>query len=61
MVPNDTYDPIVVNSGNMIYNHIKHVHVEFRRGNKIFKLIIIAEHIFLKGPILDVGAIINRP
>ena len=44
----------------MIHNHIKHVHVDFHGGNKIFKLIINAEHIFLRGPILDVGTIMDR-
>ena len=45
----------------MINIHIKHVHVEFHRGNKNFKPIIIAGHIFLRGPILDQGAIVDRP
>ena len=45
----------------MIHIHIKHIHVEFHRGNKTFKLIIIAEHIILMGPILDLGTIMDRP
>ena len=44
----------------MINNHIKHVHVEFNRGNTIFKPIIIAKHIFLIGPIMDLGVIMDR-
>ena len=36
VVQNGTYDPIIINSGEMIHNHIKHVHVEFHLGNKIF-------------------------
>ena len=51
VVPNGTYDLIIIRSGKMIHNHIKHVHFEFHRGNQIYKLIIITEHIFLRGPI----------
>ena len=45
--PRGTYDPIIIKSVKMIHIHIKHVHVEFHRDNKLFKLIIFAEHIFL--------------
>ena len=61
VVPRGTYDPIIKKSGKMIHIHIKHVQVEFHRGNKIFKPIIIAKHIFLRGLILDLGAIMDRP
>ena len=50
-----TYDPI------MIHILIIIIQVKFQRGNKIFKPIIIAKHIFLRGPILNLGAIIDRP
>ena len=30
-----TYDPIIIKSEKMIHTHIKHVHVEFYRGNKM--------------------------
>ena len=50
VVPRDAYDPIIIKSGKMIHIHVKHVHVEFHRGNKIFKPIRIAKHIFLRGP-----------
>ena len=45
----------------MIHIHIKHVHIEFQRGNKILKPIIIAEHIFLMGPIMNQAVILDRP
>ena len=61
MVPNSTYDPIIINSDKMIHNHIKHVDVEFHRGNTISMPIIIAKHIFLRVPVLDLGAIMDRP
>ena len=48
VVPNGIYDPIIINSGKKIQNHIKPVHVEFHGGNKIFKLLIIFKHIFLR-------------
>ena len=60
-VPNNTYDLIIIKSAKMIHNHIKLVHVDFNWGNKIFKLIIIAKHIFLRDPNLDVGGIMDRP
>ena len=44
----------------MIQIHIKHVHVEFQQGNTIFKPIIISKHIFLRSPILDLGAIMDQ-
>ena len=47
-----TYDPIIIKSGKMIHIHMKHV--QFQRGNEIFKPIIIAKPIFLRGPILTV-------
>ena len=61
VAPRGTYDPIIINSAKMIHNHIKNVHVEFHRGNPIFNPTIIAKHIFLGVPILDVGAIMDRP
>ena len=42
VVPRGTYDPIIIKSGKVIPIHIKCVHGEFDRGNKIFKPIIIA-------------------
>ena len=39
------YDPIITKSGKIIHIHMKHVHVKFQRENKMFKPIIIAEHI----------------
>ena len=45
----------------MIHIRLKHIDVEFHRGSKIFKPIIIAKHIFLWSPILDLGAIMDRP
>ena len=30
-----TYDPIIIKSVEMVHIHIKHVHVEFHRGNKL--------------------------
>ena len=29
-------DPIIINSGTMIHNRIKYVHVEFHRDNNFF-------------------------
>ena len=46
VVPRCTYDPIIIKSGKMIHIRIKHVHVEFYRGNKMFKPIIQACHTF---------------
>ena len=43
-----TYDPIIIKSCQMIHIHMKRVHVEFQRGNNIFKPIIIATPIFLR-------------
>ena len=37
VVSNGTYDPLIINSGKVIHNRIKNVHVEFHRGNKIFR------------------------
>ena len=45
MVLRGIYDPIIIKSGKMIHIHLKHVHVEFYRGNNIFQPIIIAKHI----------------
>ena len=45
----------------MIHILMKHVHVKLQRGNNIFKRIIIAKHIFLRGPIWNLGAIMDRP
>ena len=42
-----TYDPIIIKSDKMIHIYMKHIYIEFHRGNKIFKLIIIDKHIFL--------------
>ena len=44
-----TFDPVIIKSSKMIHIHIKSVHGEFHRDNKIFMLIIIAKH-FLKKP-----------
>ena len=55
VVPRATYDPIIIKSDKMIHIHVKRVHVEFQRGNEIFKLIIITKHIFLMGPTMDLG------
>ena len=55
-----TYDPIIIKSGKMIYILIKHIHVEFHHGNKIFKLIMIAKHISSFEPIGNYGAIITK-
>ena len=44
----------------MILILIKRIHVEFHRGNKIFKSIIIAKHIFLRDIILNLGIVIDR-
>ena len=60
MVPRCTYDPIITKSGKMIHIRIKHVHVKFHRGNKIFKPIITAKHIFLMDPIIDLAVIKDR-
>ena len=38
VVSRDTYDPMIIKSGKMI--HIKHVHNEFHRRNKILKPLI---------------------
>ena len=43
VVQNGTYDPIIIRSGKVIHDHIKHIHFEFHQGNQIFKLIIIAK------------------
>ena len=51
--PRGTYNPIILKTVKMMHIHTKHVHVEFHWGNKIFKKIIFAKHIFLRGPILD--------
>ena len=59
VVPSGTYHPIIIISCKMIHIHFKHGHVEFHRGNKIFKPIIITKHIFLRGPILNLGAIMD--
>ena len=59
VIPRCTYDPIIKKSDKMIHIRIKHVHVEFHRGNKIFNTIIIANHIFLVRPIMDLGVIMH--
>ena len=56
-----TYDPIIIISGKVIHIHIKHISAEFHQSNNIFKPIIIAKHMTLRGPILDLEAIMNRP
>ena len=55
VVPRAIYDSIITKSCKMI-----HIHVEYHRGNKIFKPIRIAEHIFLSGPIIGLEAIMDR-
>ena len=45
----------------MLHIPIKHFYVEFHRGNTIFKPIALAKRIFLRGPILNLGVIMNRP
>ena len=61
VVPRATYDPITIKLNKLIHIHIKHTHIEFHRRNKIFKPIIIAKHIILRGPVLDLRAIMDRP
>ena len=56
VLPRGIYE---IKSDKMIHIHIKHVHVEFQRGNNIFKLVIIVKHIYVRGPILDLGAIME--
>ena len=56
-----TYDQIIIKSGNLIHIRIKHIHVEFHRGYKILKPIIIAKHSFLIDLIMDLGVIMDRP
>ena len=46
VAPRATYDPIIIKSDKMIQINIKHVHIEFNRGNKVFNPIIIVKHIF---------------
>ena len=61
VVSRDAYDPLIIKSGKIIDIRIKHVKVEFHRVNKMFKIIIIAKHISLRGPILYLGIIMDRP
>ena len=60
VVPKGTYAPIIIKSDKIIHIHIKHVHVEFQRGNESLKPIICGKHIFIRGPILDLGAIMGQ-
>ena len=55
LAPRCTCNPIIIKSGNMIHIHIKHVHVEFHRRNKVFKPIIFYKHI------LNLAAIMIQP
>ena len=61
VVPRCTYDPNIIKSGKMIHIYNKHLHVEFHRGNTIFMPNLIAKHVFLMGPIKDLGVIRDRP
>ena len=56
------YDPIITRPCIMIHIYIKHVYVEFYRGNTIFRPIILLyiKHISLMRPISELGTIMDR-
>ena len=55
VVPRSTYDPITIISRKMIHICFEDIHVEFHGENNHFMSIIIAKHIFLMGPVMDLG------